>query len=442
MNRFFRTAYAATFVYLFLALIAGLFTGVSVPFLSFLCLYFGLLLALLPCGMPKLQGREAVFVLLGVPLALLGFLPIHLYGGTILSYVAHGLGVLGTALFCHTLKHRTTHGDFAAKFRFSAVLILVLIAYLYLSLLVGVTAEDILPVRKAYVSQALDHVVPIAIMLLVTGVLLLRGLRGLEGVTDERAFNRRQLRDVLLYGSMVGVIFVLDPFPYLYRGVAWCIGRVARRFVWAFNGLLDLLANKEPRFDPPTPEATSDPSDYILPPPSHQVTEREPEQYKINEVGETTLYRTILYIFLLALAAVLLVILIVEVRKLIQKLRDRGASRSRGYPNEIRESLDEGPADRRAAKPKKYSGDPRMRMRYLYGEFLHLLSRVPIHIAPGDTCGQIHERARRVMHVNGRDLEAFQALYELARYRESEAPTSQDAARMKTLFARLKKGRS
>ena len=44
MNRFFRTAYATTLVYLLLTLVAVLIARVGMPFLAFSCLYFGLLL--------------------------------------------------------------------------------------------------------------------------------------------------------------------------------------------------------------------------------------------------------------------------------------------------------------------------------------------------------------------------------------------------------------
>lgn len=440
MNRFFRTAYATTLVYLFLSLIAALATGIGVPFLSFLCLYFGLLVALLPHAMPKQQGREALMAVLGVLLALLGFLPILLNGGRAIHCIVHGLGMLAAAVFFRLLRYRTTHNDFIAKFRFTLVVLLVLIAGLYLSLLLG-TAEDIFQVRKEHVSRALDHLAPLVILLLMTGVLLLRGLRGLQGTMDEKTFNRRQLRDLLIYGSLVSVLFLVDPFRYLSRGLSFLwedVVRPAMRFLaWAFERLLELLANKEPKFAPPTPEATPDPADYYLPLPAETVMEQEPTQYKIDDAGEETLYRTILYIFLAALAAVLLAILVVEARKLLRRLRDRGTS-GRGYPHEIRESLDRADGAGKAERPKKRGADPRIRIRYLYGQFLRYLRRVPIRIEPADTCGKIQEHTKKALRVSDRDLAAFTALYEQARYHDGAAPTEQDAARMKKLLDKLK----
>jgi|GEM_PF-2569908 len=441
MNRFLRTAYATTFVYLFLSLFAALMTGVGMPFSAPLCLYFGLLLILLPGAMPALRDKGTLLRLLGVLLALLGFLPLWLRGCSAAHGVAHGLGILAAGAFVPILRHRTTHSDFAAKFRFSILLLLVLIAYMYLSLLVGITEEAIVPIARGHVSQALDHLVPIFILLLMTGVLLLRGLRGLQGTLDERAFNRRQLRDLLLYASLVGVAFVFDPLPRLFRGLSWLLGRGGRWLVWAFGRLLDLLANKEPKFDPPKPEATPDPAEDYPPPPVETVTEQEPAHYKLDEAGETTLYKTILYIFLAAAAAVLLAILILEVRKLIRRIRDRGGAAGRGYPNEIRESLDGEDPAKRGRRPKRRSPLPRLRIRYLYGAFLRFLRRVPLRIEPCDTCGRINERAGRVMHLDRGDLSEFREIYEQARYCEGRAPSEQDAARMKKLFDRLKRGR-
>ena len=61
MNRFFRTAYATTLVYLLLTLFAVLIARVGMPFPAFSCLYFGLLLCLLPGALPHLNGKERLF---------------------------------------------------------------------------------------------------------------------------------------------------------------------------------------------------------------------------------------------------------------------------------------------------------------------------------------------------------------------------------------------
>ena len=65
MNRFLRTAYSTTLVYLYLTLFVVTFSGVSMPFPAFSCLYFGLLVCLLPGILRKLEGLEVLFTLLG-----------------------------------------------------------------------------------------------------------------------------------------------------------------------------------------------------------------------------------------------------------------------------------------------------------------------------------------------------------------------------------------
>jgi hypothetical protein len=440
MNRFLRTAYSTSLVYFVLAFIAALSTGVGMPFPAFLCLYFALLIILLPNAVPKLKGRGALLILPGVLLALLGFLAVKLYRCPSAHYIVHGLGLIAAAIFLGALRHRTTHDDFEAKFRFSVIAVLAFVAVMYLILLFGSTEELVVPIKKEYVKQAVDHGVPIAIMLLVTGVLLLRGLRGLQGTMSEKDFNRRQLRDVLVYGSLVSVVFMIN--PYLYRGLRWFVNSVlhpaGQGVVWAFNKLLELLANK--RMDPfevPDVDTTPAPSEYVPAPQTDMFVDKEPEHYMIDDADEGTLYRTLLYIFIAVAAAILLTILIIELVKLIEKLRERAGGRGRGYPNEIREALGDEDTGNRAEKPKK-RGEPRIRIRYYYREFMRLLRREHVRIEASDTCGSINDRARKTRRGKEEELSEFRELYEKARYRAEEAPAEQDAARMKTLYEELK----
>ncbi|MBO4384897.1 MAG: hypothetical protein J5854_05710 [Clostridia bacterium] len=443
MNRFFRTAFSTSLVYLVLALIAALITGKGVPLPAFTCLYFGLLIMLLPYAMPKLAGREALFALLGVLAALAGCLFLLLFRCAVAHYLAHLMGMLAAALFMSTLKHRTTHDDFAAKFRFAVIAMIALIASVYFSILIGITEEIMLPAETERVRKAFDSIIPIAIITLMTGVLLLRGLRGMQGSVNEKAFNRRQLRDVVIYASAVTAVFVVS--PYFHDVLVWLMNKVVRPafrwILWAINRLLDLMANKKPLFDDTKPELTPVPDEDLMPLPTNMVTELEPESYKIDEAAETGLYKTLVYIMIGIAAAVLIVILVIELRKLIKKLRDRGGSRGRGYPNEIREALDDEDEKDRADKPKKRSPDPRVRIRWLYAEFLRFLRRVPVRIKPSDTCGNINDRTKKALRVNRGDLSEFRDIYEQARYNMTEAPTDRDAARMKTLLDSLKKHR-
>lgn len=443
MNRLLRTAFAVSLAYIFLTLLSVMAAGAGMPFAAFACLYFGVVLFLLPKALPKLDRMGPLFAVLGTLLALLGFAVLKLYRCTIPHYIAHGLGAAAAGIFISTLRHRTTNAAFAAKFRFSIVLILALIASLYAAVLIGFTEDLAVPVRKASVRLAIDSAVPVTIMMLVTGVLLLRGLRALEGTVNEKDFNRRQLRDTLIFASFVSVVFIARPL--FLKGVVLFMNGVVHPF-WQFvlrmiNALMAFIAKLGPKYnEAPHIEITPGPSDPAPLPAASFEPNQEPENYMIDENTELKFYKLFLYIFLAAAAAVLLFFLIRELIKLIKRLRRRGISRGRGYPNEIREKLDDEEAVQKHEKPKKH-GEPRTRIRYLYREFLHHLRKRKISIEPFDTCAKINERAKPALHADEEELSEFRELYENARYHGNEAPTDEDAARMKALYENLKKPR-
>lgn len=444
MNRFLRTAYWTSFVYLLPALIVALATGRGMPFPAFVCLYFGLLVGLLPVAAPKLSRAKTAFALLGALIALAGLLPIYLYRCGIAHYVVYGVCLAAALLLCGLLKHRTTHSDFTAKFRFCVVLIVLCVAAMYIILLIGVTDQLVIPLKRENVKTAVEHAVPVAIMLLVTGVLLLRGLRDLQCAMNEKEFTKRQIRDVVIYASVVSAVFMASPL--FLKGVAWLMNNAVipawRGFLKLLSKLLELLANKNPNFYHDTVAATAGPSEAAPTPPSYMFVDKDPEHYVIDESNETGFYNTLLYIFAAIAAAVLLAILIVEARKLIIRLRERISSRGRGYPNEIRESLDGEQSVQKTKKPRKHSADPRLRIRYLYREYLKLLGRAHVPLKPSDTCGEINESAERVLRTGEDELSELRGLYEQARYSEKDALNDGDASRMKALYDKVKKDRS
>ena len=440
MNRFFRTAYATTLVYLCTSLFAVLITGVQMPFPAFSCLYLGLLLGLLPAAAPKLSGKEPVFACIGAATALLGFLPIVLKNGPWLHYAVHFIGIVCGALFCSILRHRTTHDDFEAKYRFTIVLLLILIGFVYLTLLAGIYENGLVPAKSENVRLAVNGVVPLVIVLLVTGVLLLRGLRAQTGVVDERAFNRRQIRDTLLFAAIVSLLFAVDPFRYLGMAAAFLMKNVikpaAMFLARMLSALLDLMACTPPEPEHAVPTPTPTPTPEAIPGP--MLADTEPEHYMIE--GKD-LSLTISYIFLAATAAVLLAILAFQIVKLVKRLRKRGKKTGRGYPNETREAIPAADgAYSRQDRPKRRSEDPRERIRYLYAEFLRFLRRSPVRFSETNTCREIETRANNWMAGKSSDLSDLTELYEQARYRQKDAPTDADARRMKTLFGRIKKG--
>ena len=440
MNRFFRTAYATALAYLVLTLFAVLITAERMPFSAFSCLYFGLFLALLPGAAPKLEGREPLFLALGGMTAILGFLPLVLFQSPLLFYALHAVGITLAALFLVLLRHRTTHADFKAKYHFTVILLLLVIGFVYLALLAGVDKSGLISsFNHGTVQLAVNTIVPMTITLLVTGVLLLRGLRAQEGVVDEKAFNRRQIRDTLIFAAVVSVLFAVDPFPYLKQGLFAFVnhvirpaaGALARGFAW----LLNLISCTPVPIEEmqPTPEPTLDPEG----PPLVPMAETEPERYYIDEGPDLTM--TLAYIFLGIAAAALLAILTVQIVKLIRKLKNRGKKRGRGYPHEEREKLQPEEEPGAEKKPKKRSEDPRERMRYLYGEFLRHLRRIPVPFERSSTCGEIRRNAQKWLRADPDDVSGFTDLYEQARYREKEDPTDADAHRMKTLLGRIRK---
>lgn len=437
MNRFFRTAYASTVAYLILALIAALITGVPVPFPAFSCLYFGLLVTLLPAATHKLSGKERLFVPLGALTALLGFVPLALWRCPLLHYLIHGVGMLFGVVFLSVLRHRTTHADFKAKFQFTTVVVLVAIGFVYLMLLVGVDKSGILPGQSENVRVAVNGAVPFAITMLVTGVLHLRGLRAQAGVVDERAFNRRQLRDTLIFAAIVTVVFLTDPVSYLKTAADFLLNDVLRpaaaflaRILAAVLKLIS-CARPEAEEPAPTPVPTNDPNTL----PAAELAETEPEQY-YYEGGDVSY--TLSYIFLAIAALVLALILAVELRKLIKSLRKRNKNRGRGYPHETREKLSPKAKPRDADHPRKRSADPRERIRFLYAEFLRYLRKIPVRFHKSNTCGEIERRAKTGLHADPSDLGELTELYEKARYHQDEPPAEADAQRMKTLLNRVK----
>ncbi len=440
MNRFFRTAYAMTLAYLFATILAVLITGVKVPFAAFSCLYFGLLIALLPAASQKLSGKEPLFGCIGAAVALLGFLPIVLRHCPLLHYFVHAIGIACAAVFCSVLRHRTTHDDFEAKYKFTIITVLIMIGFIYLGLLSGIYESGMVTASRENMRLAMNCIVPIAIVLLVTGVLLLRGLRAQDGTIDERTFNLRQLRDTLIFAALVTLIFAVDPFPFLKKAAVFLFKDVLRPaasfLARMLAALLQMMSCARPEAEraPETPAPTADPEA----PPVAQLAETQPEHYKID--GKD-LSLTISYIFLAAAAVVLLVILALQIKKLVKRLRDRSKNRGRGYPHEKRETISvKNEAHSRGKQPKKRGGTPRERMRYLYAEFLHYLRRVPIRFADTNTCREIEARAKSGLLADSSDLSDFSGLYEQARYREEDVPTEDDERRMKTLLGRIKKG--
>ena len=437
MNRFFRTAYSTTLVYLYLVLFGVLITRVKMPFLSFSCLYFALLLCLLPGVSQKLNGKEGLFRVLGAATAMLGFLPIALWRCPLSHWLIHLSGIAAAGVFLSILRHRTTHGIFMEKYRFSVVSLGVLIGFICLAMVTGVYqgGQGLIPPEA--MREAVSSAVPYAIILLASGTLLLRGLRAESGKVDDQAFNRRQLRDVLIFAILVTLVFAVDPFVYLRKAVFFLLNDVLRPSARFLAQVLVSILRAVPRREEsaaatPLPEETAEPK----PMPLYETAETEAESYFVEG---NDLALTIAYVFIAAAALFLLIVLASEIRRLFRNLRWRGRNPGSGYPNETREKLPPKDGTRRERKPKKRSGDPREQIRYLYGGFLGYLNKLRVRFDNTDTCGEIRRCAEKRAVADPPTLSGLTVIYEEARYRLAETPDEADVRAMKELLDRIKK---
>ncbi len=435
MNRFYRTVFAATLVYLYITLIVTVLTGAAIPLSSFACLYFGLFVFLLPAVSRKLKGFKWLFGVLGTVIALLGFLPILLWASASLPhYIGYGAAFVAAGIFLPLLRHATTRDDFANKFR-AAVIITILVI---IAIVAGAADNGLFRIKTEYVRTALNELVPVAVMLLASGILLMRGLRAAETIVDEKAFNRRQLRDTLIFAGIVAVVFFLDPFRHLGNVITFIGSKVIGPAIDFIGGLFGRIGklfvisgqtnDYSHTFEPQQYQDVPVPA-LPLPPVSKPDDGPPPSMIKDN-------LEWVSAAFFVVVGVIMLIILIRQ----ILKLRKRRANRGTGYPNEVRENLTEEVSRAKNARLSRRSSDPRVRMRYLYSEFLRYLRRLHVNLRSSDTCSDINTRAsRRLFYANKADITEFTELYETARYRMDEAPTNTDAERMKTLLAGIRK---
>ena len=163
--------------------------------------------------------------------------------------------------------------------------------------------------------------------------------------------------------------------------------------------------------------------------------EEADEQY---DLGGNDLTLAIAYIFIAAAAIVLLFLLARLIRKLVLELQRRGHDRGSGYPSETREALPPEEETGRKGRPGRRSGDPRERIRYLYGAFLRILGKRRVRTDRTDTCGEIRRRAENCSVADPETLSELTQIYERARYRLEEAPGEADAHTMKELLDRVR----
>ena len=434
MNRFFRTAFSTALVHYFVTFACVTVSGVGSSFPSFACVYFGLLVMLLPGIVKKLEGKRPLFAVLGSLVMLAGAvfvirMPIQLIG--------HAVTSCSAGLFLLILRHNTTHPSFAARFRFSIAAVIGVTA---LVLVAGLMEHNIFRLDPENIKLALYAVIPVAIVLLANGILLLRGLRAQQGIVDERAFNRRQLRDTLIFGGIVTAVFAVDPVRYikllldlLYDKVVGPLSRLISRLL---SALFDALVNR----CPPNPSHAP----YTEPPVVQADVTPVPDGFSATPAPQTPIrssdafYNTLVTIFCIVAGALVLAFLIFELVKLIKLLRNRFRDQGSGYPNEEKSYLppeDEGGKKERIGR---FTRDPRLRMRRTYRDFLDHLRSSKIVLKPSDTCSDVNLRAKKTLRGSQDETEEFTELYRTARYRMRREPTQADADRMRELYRRIR----
>ena len=382
MTRFFRTVYAVALSSLLLTLISALVTGVHMPFSAFACLLFGLLLVMLPNVLQKWVDRGTLFTLLGAAAALLGFLPILLLHGPVSQYIFYAASLAAAAILLLLLRHNTTHNNFKARFGFVTVVVLCVLAYFILSTSWLVPSKDSVYSKPILdpdrVKLALNDIIPYVIVHLAAGVLCLRGLRAQHGNVDEKRFQRRQLRDAMIFITVVSTVFVAAPYlktiwDYLLNtAIAPFLRMIARVIEAVFAGATK--PGEQPMSSAPVPtEAPTTAVPEITQPLGTPSPVSEPAFSQETPPPAHLKSDTILRLVLTSLifAAVILIVSIVLVKLLRRLKRD-----DRSYPNESCEALPKTEEPKKEAKPAKHSADPRKRMRYLYADYLKRLRRI------------------------------------------------------------------
>ena len=445
MNRFLRAVYSATYVYVILILFAVIATGVEVPLLSFLCLLLGILIAMLPAVFDRLVKKRTLFTVLGVLIAASGFVPVILHGCPVMHYVICGLGIAEGFAFCLIRREMTIHLWFLRAFRTSLILLLSAIAVVFLAIIPMLYDGHVLSFGWERVRTALDNTVPVIVLLLSIGILFLRRLRSEQGGIDSATINRRQIRDLTIFGALVGVIFTAHLFVNLRSTFNFLYDRVIYPlFEWLvrlFSGKLKMDFIPEDSFPQPA-------DDFGLPDPS--IFQQAPDPSPSGDQSVLTgpdlalpdkdlVYRITFGIFIAVSVIVFIGLVIIVVRRFLEKYRER--KDVHGYPDETEVQITEEEPQRDEETPRKHSNDPRERMRYQYGEFLRFLRKASVPVETTNTCGEIRKNAYAGLRTGPEDLSDFTALYEKARYRQQESVTDDDDARMKTLFGRIRSNR-
>ncbi len=435
MNRFLRSAYSVTYVFLYLTIFSVVATESEMPLPAFLCLYSGVLIAHLPSIHEPSADKQALFGVLGIVIALLGFIPLFIYGCNLVHIIMYLVGVVSGVLFYFFGQREFSRDRFRGEFR-NTIIIAFIAAFVATLIVIPVLCEND-PKKSAAddISMVIKNVVPVVIMLLVTGILLLRGLRSEQGGIDPKVMERRQLRDLGIFAALVTVVYAVNPFKYLASAALFFFNSILRpAVIW----LLKIIASIIEWFfkaDPRMFEEAAEEMPTAEPYPTQNILESTPAPTHAFELSEIKL-RTEDFVYIAIGVAVIIGVIILAA--LLGKLAKRRKV-NRGYPNETVEDVDAEEKNGPERKPKKRSSDPRLRIRYQYMEFMKYLKRSSVKLRKSDTSGEIGLKAKDALEADNAEIDSFSDVYGKARYNLKEAPSASDAERMKNTFESIRR---
>lgn len=432
MNRFLRISFIAGMAYTLVSLFTGSITGVMYPFGCYAMLWLGTLIFMLGVIIPKLNRYDILLKLLGVVIEASGFIFIIINKCTPAYYVIHSIMLIGSVLLAVLLKHNTIHRDFAAKFKFSVIALLLL--FCLMGLMTG-GSENVF-FNMDYTVAAMINSIPSFIISIVMGILLLRGLRAAAGIVDETEFNKRQLRDtVMFFGGCVLVIVTGLP-GLLVRLVELIAKTLINPMLLWFQKLMynfvELLANKNPPYLPNNQGVVENTQNAVDITPMPTTGIAQPNTAAQVEDKSNEMIKILLILFAVIIGAVILYVV-------ISKLFKRGKRAvSFGYPYEESETIEDD-GERREKPISRHSRLPRQRIRYYYYNFLRHIHRKGGKFRRSDTCEQVADIAEGLVKGHTQELKEFSGVYRKARYNFNEEPTSEDAKRVKQLLDSLSK---
>lgn len=424
MNKFLRVSYIISFLYTLFIAVLGSVTNFDFPIWCFIACYIGILSFMLPNIMPQFQKYHLLARVGGIIIALSGLL--FLIKAPISYPIVNLLLVILGFVLAVKLQYNTIHRDFVSKFNFSTILLCLFYALLAMLSSEQFTFLNITVVVKSPVQSAIVNSIPCLVVTLTMGILLLRGLRAASGIVDEKEFNKRQLRDTIIFFVACIAVWATDLLNAIKSGVIFIVENIIVPF---FRWIVDLLVRLEEMLINKNPPDWS--SDYTSTPyPTKEVTP-VPEAI----LGQQQNYKYSSDFFAGLIYVVLSILIIAVLWWVFSNLLKKGKrAKYLGYPNETRESIDDLP-NKLLEKPiSRLNRNPRMRIRYIYREFMLHLRRKGAAVKRASTCGEIESSAKEITYKHATEIEMLSNTYRKARYCLENEPTAEDAKLAKKLY--------